>query len=211
MSSDKHLVDNDGETVAHLPQGKRQPSLVRFALISGALLLFAGLIWQAFLPRTGSGSAAPAAGQPLPTRGSGLAIGGPPYDFTLLNLKGDTVTLSQHLGQPVVLNFWASWCGPCRIEMPEIQAAYEAYQDDGLVVLAINQNERPIDVETFFLELGLTFQPLLDEGSATGRNYGLANTLPSTVVIDPAGEIVAIHRGILTRDQLDLYITQAIE
>jgi hypothetical protein len=52
---------------------------------------------------------------------------------------------------------------------------------------------------------------LLDEGSATGRNYGLANTLPSTVVINPAGEIVAIHRGILTRDQLDQYITQAME
>lgn len=95
--------------------------------------------------------------------------------------------------------------------MPEIQAAYKTYQDDGLVVLAINQNERPIDVETFFLELGLTFQPLLDEGSATGRNYGLANTLPSTVVIDPAGDIVAIHRGILTRDQLDSYLTEALQ
>lgn len=209
MSSDKFPVDSDIESATRLPQGKRQPSLVRFALISGALLLFAGLIWQAFLPRTGSPVST--AGQPLPTRGGGLAIGGPPYDFTLPNLEGDTVTLSQYLGQPVVLNFWATWCGPCRIEMPEIQAAYEAYQGGGLVVLALNQNERPIDVETYFLELGLTFEPLLDEGSATGRNYGLANTLPSTVVINPAGEIVAIHRGILTRDQLDLYITQAIE
>ena len=211
MSSDKHSIDNDVENVTHPSEGKKQPSLVRFALISGALLLFAGLIWQAFLPRTGSGSVAPAAGQPLPTRGGALAIGGPPYDFTLQNLEGDTVTLGQFLGQPVVLNFWATWCGPCRIEMPEIQAAYKTYQDDGLVVLAINQNERPIDVETFFLELGLTFQPLLDEGSATGRNYGLANTLPSTVVIDPAGDIVAIHRGILTRDQLDSYLTEALQ
>lgn len=209
MKSEDQPLNDEGTEAGRGAKHEGRPSLMRFALISGALLLFAGLIRQAFLPR--AGSAVSTAGQPLPTRGDGLVIGGLPYDFTLPNLEGETVTLGQYLGQPVVLNFWATWCGPCRIEMPEIQAAYEAYQDEGLVVLALNQNERPIDVETFFLELGLTFLPLLDEGSATGRNYGLANTLPSTVVINPAGEIVAIHRGILTRDQLDLYITQAIE
>lgn len=207
MKSEDQLLNDEWAEAGRSAKPKGRLSLMRFALISGALLLFAGLIWQAFLPRAGSTTP----GQPLPTRGGDLAIGGPPYDFTLPNLEGDTVTLGQYLGQPVVLNFWATWCGPCRIEMPEIQAAYEAYQDEGLVVLALNQNERPIDVETYFLELGLTFQPLLDEGSATGRNYGLANTLPSTVVINPAGEIVAIHRGILTRDQLELYLTEALQ
>ncbi|MCA9865145.1 MAG: redoxin domain-containing protein [Anaerolineae bacterium] len=68
-----------------------------------------------------------------------------------------------------------------------------------------------MDVETFFLELGLTFQTLLDEGGATGRNYGLANTLPSTVVINPEGEIVATHRGSITHDQLDLYLSEALQ
>ena len=83
-------------------------------------------------------------------------------DFTLATLDGGSIQLSDLRGQPIFINFWASWCGPCRAEMPHIQAAYETYSDDGLIVLGVDQLESPPPVAQFVDEYSLTFPIPLD-------------------------------------------------
>jgi len=146
----------------------------------------------------------------LPISGGPLQVGDRPYEFALQDLQGNPQNLSSFIGQPIIINFWATWCGPCRIEMPELQAAFEENQDKGLVILALDQDESAGEVEEYFAELGLTFTPLLDEGKDTAQNYGLQATLPSSVFINPDGEITVIHRGVMTRGQLDSFLSETI-
>jgi cytochrome c biogenesis protein CcmG/thiol:disulfide interchange protein DsbE len=140
-----------------------------------------------------------------------LEVGEKALNFTLLDLDGNPVSLSDFEGQPVMVNFWASWCAPCRIEMPELQAAYDAYQDEGLVILALNEDE-PVDVARAYFEdeMGLTFTALLDENSAIATAFGFAATLPTTFFIDAEGTITFIHRGPMTFGQIEGYLAETI-
>lgn len=140
-----------------------------------------------------------------------LQVGDPAHDFSLNDPEGNLVSLSDFQGQPVVINLWASWCGPCRIEMPELQEAFEAYQDQGLVILALNQGEPAETARQFFEELSLTFTPLLDENSQTATNYGGFGILPTTYFVDGDGLITAIHHGPLTRGQIDGYLAATLK
>jgi peroxiredoxin len=126
-------------------------------------------------------------------------------EFALPDLDGNTVRLSDFSGRPVVLNFWATWCAPCRLEMPELARAAADYADRGLVVLAVNQDETAEQVGSFLTEVGLSLPALLDAGSEVGAAYG-AFFLPTTVIIGPDGIVGAVHRGILSREQLDDYL-----
>jgi peroxiredoxin len=179
--------------------------------IAFALLIFGGrLFGQAdqAQPLVAEQVSAEAAAVQLPESGPPLQVGDRPYEFALQGVDGQTVTLSQFIGRPILVNFWATWCGPCRIEMPEIQAIWEEHQDDGLVVLALDQDETAEDVQAYFDELGLTFTPLLDEGNRTAGSFGLQGTLPASVFINPDGEVSVIHRGVMTRGQLDGFLDQ---
>jgi thiol-disulfide isomerase/thioredoxin len=147
----------------------------------------------------------------LPESGPPLQVGDQPYEFELKDLDGNEVALSQFIGRPVLINFWATWCGPCRIEMPELQSVFEEYGDsEAFLILALDQDESAGDVSAYFDELGLTFQPLLDEGNQTARNYGLQGTLPASVFINPDGEVSVIHRGVMTRGQIDGFLVETI-
>lgn len=179
-------------------------------LIAIALILFFG-----FSPTVGSSVSSgsktdvSSAQQPiLPESGPPLQIGDLPYNFTLADVEGNAVALDQFIGRPLILNFWATWCGPCRIEMPHLQKTFTAHQDDGLVILALNQDETAAEVTQFFDEFGLTFTPLLDEGKATSENYGVGRILPTTFFINTKGEITAIHHGPMTQSQIDGYLTE---
>ncbi len=181
-------------------------------LIGGALLLLAAaalLLFGGALLRQGDADAA--SPRALPTTGPPLNVGDRPYAFTLVNLDGETISLEDHLGRPIVINFWASWCAPCRVEMPAIQAAYDRHRDKGLTILALNQNESAKAAELFFRrEMALTFaNPLLDDGGRVFQNYGARN-LPTTIFIDPAGVIQAIHRGPATASQLVGYLAEIL-
>lgn len=152
----------------------------------------------------------PANAVQLPLEGPPLQVGDQPYEFALQDIQGNTLALSELIGRPIIVNFWATWCGPCRIEMPELQAVFEQYQDEGLVILAIDQDETAEDVQEYFAELGLTFTPLLDVDSDTAKSYGVQGTLPATVFINPDGEVSVVHRGVMTRGQLDSFLAETI-
>lgn len=123
-------------------------------------------------------------------------------DFTLPDLDGKDVTLSSFRGKPVLINFWATWCGPCRLEMPAIQARYEQYMQDGLVVLAVDFDEPASDVQRFRDELGLSFPLLLDPGAKVQKLYR-NRSYPSSFFVDAQGVIQVQHIGVMTEGQLD--------
>ncbi|MEK7277421.1 MAG: TlpA disulfide reductase family protein, partial [Chloroflexota bacterium] len=102
-------------------------------------------------------------------------------DITLDLLGGGQVQLSELRGQPVMINLWASWCPPCRAEMPAIERVYRAYKDRGLVVLGVNTTfqDNEADAATFVQEFGLTFLILLDRNGSVSKRYQLRG-LPTT-------------------------------
>ena len=123
-------------------------------------------------------------------------------DFTLETVDGETVSLSDYRGQPVVLNFWATWCTPCREEMPLLQETYEAHQDAGLVMLGVNVLESPEAVAGFLKEVGVDFPVLLDTDSAAVNRY-LVNSLPMTFFIDREGRLRTLVVGGMSKEVLD--------
>lgn len=140
-------------------------------------------------PATQSNSAAPEVGQPAP-------------DFALDTPAGETVRLSELQGKPVVLNFWATWCGPCRAEMPELQALQDDRGPKGLQVIAVDIQESPEAVQEFRQSLGINFPTPIDADGAVTRNY-LVRGVPTTLIIDREGIIRHINVGPVTRRALE--------
>jgi thiol-disulfide isomerase/thioredoxin len=117
-------------------------------------------------------------------------------DFTLESLDGKTSSLGSHKGKFVFLNFWATWCPPCRSEMPAMQALYEKLQARGLVILAVDLAEEPAVVRDYMKQNKLTFPVLLDKTGEVGGIYG-AQSIPTTYLIDRAGNVLG--RGVGAR------------
>ena len=117
-------------------------------------------------------------------------------DFELLTPEGELVRLSDLRGDPIIVNFWASWCPPCRAEMPAFQAIHQAYQDSGLIILGINaaDQDAPSQAHGFIAEMSLTFPILFDSSGAAQELYAVS-ALPSTFFIDRAGIIQAVVIG----------------
>ena len=118
----------------------------------------------------------------------GIVEGNLASDFTLQGLEGQVVTLSSLRGSPVMLNFWATWCGPCRIEMPFIQEIYDEWQDKGLVILAINIRETSSEVQQFMQSNNFSFPVLLDINGDVSAMYQI-HGIPTTLFIDKDGII----------------------
>lgn len=131
-------------------------------------------------------------------------------EVTLLDAEDAPHTLAEYRGRLVLLNFWATWCAPCQIEMPALEQAYQERKDEGLVVLAVNRDEDRGAVERFFyVDLELSFTALLDEEARVNDMYRVFN-LPTTVFVDGDGVIRAVHRGVLTQDLIDSYLHETM-
>ena len=119
------------------------------------------------------------------------AVGYLAPDFSLRNLKGNYQSLDSFSGQVVVLNFWATWCVPCRVEMPSFEKLYRRYRSEGLTVLAVTLDKNSEkNIKSFVDEYELSFPVLLDEEGKVERLYP-SMTIPFTYVIDRDGRIVA--------------------
>jgi len=115
-------------------------------------------------------------------------VGMPAPDFQFQNPDGQHTSLSDLQGKPVLINFWATWCGPCRFEMPYLQQVYEEWSDKGLVVLAINIGESSAQVEAFMQSHDLSLPVLLDAKQAVAQKYNIWS-IPTTFFIDKDGII----------------------
>jgi peroxiredoxin len=118
----------------------------------------------------------------------------PATDFTLPALTGETVSLSDYHGSWVLLTFFATWCGPCRSEMPSLERLHQQLTDYGLVVLAVSVDQQQQVVGPFVKGLGLTFPVLWDERGEAARTYR-ASSIPISYLIDPTGRLVGVSRG----------------
>jgi peroxiredoxin len=122
--------------------------------------------------------------------------------FQLVTFDGHSVDLSKLRGSPVVVNFWATWCEPCRVEMPQLQALYDAHRRGGLKVVGVNRGDTGEQVRGWAQELALTFDLALDPQDRTALTYHLRGQ-PSTYIISPTGTITAIFYGPTTKDALE--------
>ncbi|WP_404364156.1 TlpA disulfide reductase family protein [Marinobacter sp.] len=118
----------------------------------------------------------------------------PAPDFTLKSNQGENLRLEDYRGQVVMLNFWASWCGPCRQEMPVMDDIHEQYKDLGFTVLAVNVDENTAEADRFLSAVPVDFPILYDNESRVSELYGV-DAMPSTVMIDRDGTARFLHRG----------------
>lgn len=117
----------------------------------------------------------------------GTEVGMQAPNFTLINMNDQEVSLNDYRGQKVFLNFWASWCPPCREEMPDMQKLHESYEEE-LVILAVNIGENKSTAANFMMENGLNFPVLLDTDKSTAQNY-LVRGIPTSYFLDQNGII----------------------
>jgi peroxiredoxin len=156
----------------------------------------------------GLGVVALAAGQNPTGKAPAAETGRAAPGFRLAGLNGGTVNLTDYRGKYVLLNFWASWCGPCRGETPALQKLYSQAGNKDLVVIGVNQQETQGAAKSFIDEFGVTYPVALDRSGDVSVAYR-ANILPVSVLIDPQGVIRQIWNGKLTDSNL-AQVTQTV-
>ena len=139
----------------------------------------------------------------LPTAAqAAIAPSSPAPDFTLKTLEGPNLRLQEQRGKVVLLNFWATWCGPCREEMPQLNKLFEKYRPLGFTLLGVNIDEDPRNAANVATQLGVKFPVLLDTDKRISKLYQLS-TMPSTVMIDRDGRVRYVNRGYKTGTELE--------
>ena len=130
-------------------------------------------------------------------------------ELILEDLAGNNVSLKDYLGRVVLVNLWATWCPPCKDEMPTLQAFYEKYKSKGFVLVAIDQEESREVVQPFVEELGLTFPVWLDLDWLAQKEFNTSN-LPSSYVIDREGQVRLMWIGGISKKNLEKYVPDII-
>jgi len=166
-------------------------------IIAGAVVAIVVLVALMFVFREDSSTTT--------TSASSSALPAP--DFTVPSLDGDKLSLHDFRGQYVLVNFWASWCPPCKAEMPDLHTYYLEYKNKGFTLLAINVNDDPNSARAFIEANGFTFPVGLDTDGRVFNSYG-GSALPTSFLIDPQGGLVKAWRpGAITRAMLDAEVT----
>ncbi|TAK23323.1 MAG: TlpA family protein disulfide reductase [Chloroflexota bacterium] len=158
-------------------------------VVAAAVYALEGSPSQASAVASGGTGAAPKIGQPAPS-------------FELPTVSDRTFSLTAARGRPILVNFWATWCPPCRAEMPELDDAARRFASASLTIVAINFKEDTATAERYLRTLNVAFTPLLDIDGAVARAYGI-NALPTTFAIDREGVVRGVHIGPMNRATLD--------
>jgi peroxiredoxin len=137
-------------------------------------------------------------------------LGSPAPDFTLQSADGSTVRLADLKGKPVFINFWATWCGPCREEMPAMQDLYEQYRDQGLVILAVDMEEDLRLVRRWIDQGGYTFTFVLDSEGEQVKRYNV-NASPTSYFVGRDGVIRDLKLGALSRDEMRAKVEKLLQ
>ena len=159
------------------------------------------------------GRAGPLPGQPTPVAtadvdafvGEGeVRVGEPAPDFLLPTTGGEVVSLSDLRGKAVVVNFWATWCAPCRIEMPELEAAYQAHRDEMEIIgVEVRASGSPQESNAFLQEVGVTFPTVRDEQGLMEQRYVRRPAYPTTIFIDPEGIVRLVQISPMTKEFIE--------
>ena len=193
--------------------------LLSVAVILGAVALYNTLsdrYESASMQKAAAASAQAFASESMAASGSAAAGASsslsPAPDFSVYDADGNTVKLSDYLGKPVVVNFWASWCGYCKIEMPDFQKAYETYGDKIqflMVDLTGGGNDTRAAGDAVIAENGFTFPVFYDDDNSAAYAYGI-RSMPTSIFVDADGNLAGQNVGMVSADQLEAYIQQIL-
>ncbi len=139
--------------------------------------------------------------RPAKTAGPAGLVGASAPVFALRDDRGLPVSLARYRGRVVLMNLWASWCPPCRAEMPDLQRLAALYARRDLAIVGVNEGESPQRAGAFANALGIRFPIWIDTGEEYGRTYA-ALGLPTTIIVDPRGAVARAFDGALTYDQM---------
>lgn len=133
--------------------------------------------------------------------------------FTLVSTDGKKVSLSDFKGRPVLVNFWATWCGPCKLEMPWLEEFSNKYKGQGLVVLGMDEDQDvgPAEVEKAARKIGVSYPILMpDKKEEIAKAYGGIDYTPETFYVDKSGKVVAVSLGAPSKERMEALIQQTI-
>ena len=132
-------------------------------------------------------------------------------EFSLKDANGRTVTLADYKGKVVLLNFWATWCGPCKIEIPWFIDFEQKYKDRGFAVLGIAMDEEGWDVVKPYVERSKVNYRVLMGTDSVAQLYGGVDALPTTFIVDPSGKIAATHVGLVSKSDYENGILELLD
>ncbi len=147
---------------------------------------------------------------PACTPSSAVSVGELAPDFTLVDLEGNQVSLSDFRGKTVFINFWATWCPPCRAEMPEIEAIYQEYTDKDVVVIGVDLWQSDDVVRQYIQEDGYSWTFVTDTTGVVTANYEV-KAIPTSFFIDKEGIIQVVHVGMMTKRVIEDELAKAME
>jgi thiol-disulfide isomerase/thioredoxin len=180
------------------------PAFVSAMIMIGSGLILIGILLF-FLLRSTTADAQSDEFSTIP-----VEVNYPAPELTLTDVSGNPVSLTDHLGKVILVNMWATWCPPCKAEMPTLQAFYEKYQAQGFVIVGINDGETIELVEPFVRDYGLTFPVWLDGEYLSEKAFNTVN-LPSSYVIDRQGTVRLMWIGAISPRVLEKYVPNVIK
>jgi len=191
---------------------KDNRSLITSMILIGAGLIIISIISFVLLSKpeptkSTTSSESRSSGQPSAIP---VVVNFPAPDLTLKDLEGVPISLDSYQGRVILVNNWATWCPPCKAEMPTLQAYYDAHRDQDFMLVAVNAGDGTTKIKSFVDDYGLTFDVLADPAMKTLEAFR-TDGLPSSFVIDETGTVRLAWTGMISQEMLEKYVTPILE